>query len=67
MHERSSEKSNELTDQQGMFRFNHVSAFYTSNNIVKNRVEIQGTNSNRKSYRKSPLPTFSVTYFKQVM
>ena len=31
----SSEKSNELTDQQGMFCFNHSSAFYTSNNVVK--------------------------------
>ena len=29
-------KSNELTDQQGMFCFNHASAFYMSNNIVKN-------------------------------
>ena len=32
----SSENSNELTDQQDMFRFTHASAFYTSNNIVKN-------------------------------
>ena len=31
-----SEKSSELTDQQDMFCFNHASAFYTSNNIVKN-------------------------------
>ena len=31
----SSEKSNELTDQQDIFCFNHASAFYTSNNIVK--------------------------------
>ena len=31
----SSEKSNELTDQQDMFSFNHASAFYTSNNIAK--------------------------------
>ena len=28
-------KSNELTDQQDMFCYNHASAFYTSNNIVK--------------------------------
>ena len=32
----SSTKSNELTDQQDMFCFNHTYAFYTSNNIVKN-------------------------------
>ena len=32
----SSEKSNELTDQQDMFCFNHVSAFYMSNKIEKN-------------------------------
>ena len=32
----SSEKSNESTDQQDMFCFNHASAFYTSNNVVKN-------------------------------
>ena len=32
----SSEKSNELTDQQDMFCFNHASAFYTSNSAVKN-------------------------------
>ena len=31
----SSEKSNELTDQQDVFCFNHLSAFYTSNNVVK--------------------------------
>ena len=31
-----SKKSNELTDQQDMFCFNHASAFYMSNNIVKN-------------------------------
>ena len=29
-------KSNELTDQQDMFCFNHASTFYTSNNIKKN-------------------------------
>ena len=29
-------KSNELTDQQDMFCFNHASAFLTSNNIEKN-------------------------------
>ena len=32
----SSEKSNELTDQQDMVCFNHASAFSTSKNIVKN-------------------------------
>ena len=32
----SAKKSNELTDQQDMFCFNHASAFYMSNNIVKN-------------------------------
>ena len=32
----SNEKLNELTDEQDMFCFNHASAFYTSNNIVKN-------------------------------
>ena len=32
----SSEKLNDLTDQKGTFWFNHTSAFYTSNNIVKN-------------------------------
>ena len=32
----SSAASNELTDQQGMFCFNQASAFYTSNNIMKN-------------------------------
>ena len=32
----SSEKSNELTDQQDMFRYNHTSTFYTGNNIDKN-------------------------------
>ena len=32
----SCENSNELTDQQDMFCSNHASAFYTSNNIVKN-------------------------------
>ena len=31
-----SEKSNELTDQQDMFCFNHASAFYTRNDIEKN-------------------------------
>ena len=31
----SSENSNESTDQQDMFCFNHASTFYTSNNIVK--------------------------------
>ena len=31
----SSEKSNELPDQQDMFCFNHASTFYTSNNIEK--------------------------------
>ena len=35
LHERSSEKSYELTDQQDMFCFNHASAFYMSINIVK--------------------------------
>ena len=64
-----SEKPNELKDQQDMFCFNHVSAFYTINNIVKdvNEWQIQGTNSNRKSYRKLPLTSFSVTCFKHVM
>ena len=28
-------KSNELTDEQYVFCFNHTSAFYTSNNIMK--------------------------------
>ena len=32
----SSSKPNELTDQQDIFRFNHTSAFCTSNNILKN-------------------------------
>ena len=32
----SSVKSNESTGQQNMFCFNHTSAYYTSNNIVKN-------------------------------
>ena len=31
-----SKKSSQLIDQQDMFCFNHASAFYTSNNIVKN-------------------------------
>ena len=31
----SSEKSNDLTDQQDVFCFNHASTFYTSNNIEK--------------------------------
>ena len=31
----SSEKSNEFTEQRDMFCFNHASAFYTSNNVVK--------------------------------
>ena len=31
----SSEKSNELADQQDMFCFNHASTFYTSNSTVK--------------------------------
>ena len=31
----SSEKSNELTDQQDVFCFNHASTFYTSNNMEK--------------------------------
>ena len=49
----SREKSNELTDQQDMLCFNHASAFYTSNTIVKkvDQSQIQGTNSNRKHYR----------------
>ena len=37
----SSAKSNELTDQQDMFCFNHVSAFYTSNNIMKMLMNIE--------------------------
>ena len=43
MHERFSASAvfpaknrKELTDQQDMFCFNHASASYTSNNIVKN-------------------------------
>ena len=40
LHERFSASAvfqrNELTQQQDMFCFNHASAFYTSNNIVKN-------------------------------
>ena len=32
----SSAKSNELIDQQDTFCFNHASAFYTSNNIMRN-------------------------------
>ena len=32
----SSTKSNELTDQQDMFCFNHAYVFYTSNTIMKN-------------------------------
>ena len=42
----SSEKSNELTDQQDMFCFNHASALYTSNNIEKNvnQLQIRGKN-----------------------
>ena len=32
----SSTKSNELTDQQDIFCFNHASAFYTSNNNMNN-------------------------------
>ena len=45
----SSAKSNVLTDQHELFCFNHASAFYTSNNVMKNVDEqyIQGTNSNR--------------------
>ena len=35
LHERFGTKSNELTDQQDMFCFNHASACYTINNIVK--------------------------------
>ena len=31
----SSVKSNELTEQQDMFCFNHASAFYTNNSIMK--------------------------------
>ena len=51
------------------FCFNHAPAFYTSNNIVKNvdEKQIRGTNSNRKSYWKLPLPNFGVTCFKHVM
>ena len=32
----SSAISNELTDWQGMFYFNHAYAFYKCNNIMKN-------------------------------
>ena len=32
----SSTKSNELTDQQDIFSFNHVSVFYMNKKIVKN-------------------------------
>ena len=32
----TSASANELTDQHDMFCFNHASAFYTSNNIMKN-------------------------------
>ena len=31
----SSEKSNELTDQQAMFCFNHAAAFFASKNTVR--------------------------------
>ena len=39
-------------------RFNHESAFYTNNNIVKSvdEQQIRGTNSNRKFNRKYALP-----------
>ena len=56
-------KSNELTEQQDMFCFNHVSAFYMSSNIVISVAEwqIQGKDHNRKSYRTFTLPFVSVT------
>ena len=53
----SQRNENELTDLHDMFCFNHASAFYTNNNIVKNvdKRRIQGTNCNRKSHRKYAL------------
>ena len=66
----SSEKSNEITDRQDIFCFNHASTFYMSKSIEKKCWLIKknrGTNSHRKSYRKSTLLCFSVTCFKHVM
>ena len=47
----SSEKSIESTDQQDMFRFNHASTCYTSDNIenkmwINNKVEAQTLTGN---------------------
>ena len=62
-----SEKSNELTDQEDMFCFNHASAFCATTWKMWINKKNQGTNSNWKSYRKLPLPTFSVMCIKPVM
>ena len=51
-----------------MFCFNHASAFYTNNKIVKMLMnnQFKAQSLNRKSYRKFTLSYFSVTCFKHV-
>ena len=57
----SSEKSNEFTDQQDRFCFNHTSAFYTNNDIENNtdKSQMRDMNSNQKF----TLPYFGVMCF----
>ena len=65
----SSEKSHELTHQQDIFCFDHASAFYTSNNIVKMLMNYKF----KAQLQPEILPeitavvTFAVTCFKHIM